>query len=108
APECALVLIEANLAPEAKVSEEIDELTSTVFGIDNVGEFAAEEIEKLASEDNEKVDFSEEIEPWLGEKAGLFLKEIHGDSEFTGGGSAIETSNSGEAEEFLEKFTEQG
>ena len=108
APEGALVYIEANLAPEAKVSEQINELTSTVFGIDNVGEFAAEEIEKLATEDNEKIDFGEEVEPWLGEKAGLFLKEIHGDSEFTGGGFAIETSNSGEAEEFLEKLAEQG
>ncbi|HEY0278820.1 MAG TPA: DUF3352 domain-containing protein [Solirubrobacterales bacterium] len=108
APEGSLVYIEANLAPEAKVSEEINELTSTVFGIDNVGEFAAEEIEKLATEDNEKIDFGEEVEPWLGEKAGLFLKEIHGDSEFTGGGFAIETSDSGEAEEFLEKLAEQG
>jgi Protein of unknown function (DUF3352) len=108
APEGALVYIEANLAPEAKVSEQINELTSTVFGIDNVGEFAAEEIEKLATEDDEKIDFGEEVEPWLGEKAGLFLKEVHGDNEFTGGGFAIETSNSGEAEEFLEKVAEQG
>lgn len=108
APEGALVYIEANLAPEAKVSEEVNELTSTVFGIDNVGEFAAEEIEKLATEDDEKIDFEEEVEPWLGEKAGLFLKEVHGDSEFIGGGFAIETSNSGEAEEFLETLAEQG
>src|SRR6202000_744113 len=96
APECALVLIEANLAPEAKVSEEIDELTSTVFGIDNVGEFAAEEIEKLATEDNEKIDFGEEVEPWLGEKAGLFLKEIHGEGEFTGGRVVGRTRSTGE------------
>src|ERR1700753_4414363 len=54
APESSLVYVEANLAPEAKVSEQIDELTSTVFGIDNVGEFAAEEIEKLANEDKAK------------------------------------------------------
>jgi hypothetical protein len=108
APESSLVYIEANLAPEAKVSEQINELTSTVFGIDNLGEFAAEEIEKLATEDNEKIDFGEEVEPWLGEKAGLFLKEVHGEGEFTGAGFAIETSNSGEAEEFLEKVTEQG
>lgn len=108
APAGSLVYIEANLAPEAKVSDQINELTQKVFGIENVGDFIAEELEKLGIEGNEKFDFSEEIEPWVGEKAGLFLKEIHGDSEFTGGGFAVETSNSGEAEEFLEKLTEQG
>jgi hypothetical protein len=108
APAASLVYIEANLAPESKASEEINELTSTVFGIDDVGDFVAEELEKLATEDNEKIDFAEEIEPWVGEKAGLFLKEIHGDSEFTGGGFAVESSNSGETEEFLEKLAEQG
>ena len=107
-PAKSLVYIEASLAPEAKVSEEINELTQKVFGIENVGDFVAEELEKLATEDNEKIDFGEEIEPWVGEKAGLFLKEIHGDSEFTGGGFAIETTNSGEAEEFLEKLADQG
>ncbi|HVW48202.1 MAG TPA: DUF3352 domain-containing protein [Solirubrobacterales bacterium] len=102
----ALVYIEANLAPEAKASEEINELTEKVFGIDNVGEFIATELEKLGVENHEKFDFGEDIEPWVGEKAGLFLKELHGDN-FTGGGFAIETSNSGEAEEFLEKLAEE-
>jgi hypothetical protein len=105
APADSLVYIEANLAPEGKVSEQINELTSTVFGIDNVGEFAAQELEKLAAEDKEKIDFSEEIEPWLGEKAGLFLKELQGEN-FTGGGFAIEATDSGEAEEFVEKLAE--
>jgi hypothetical protein len=106
APE-SVVYIEANLSPEAKVSEEIDELTQKVFGIDGIGQFAGEELEKLAAADNEKFDFSEDVEPWLGEKAGLFLKEVHGD-DFTGGGFVIETTNSGEAEEFVEKLTEEG
>jgi hypothetical protein len=105
APE-SVVYIEANLSPEAEVSEEIDQLTQKVFGIDSVGQFAGEELEKLATEDNEKFDFDEEVAPWVGEKAGLFLKEAHGE-EFTGGGFVIETSNSGEAEEFLETVTER-
>jgi hypothetical protein len=108
APAGSLVYIEANLAPEGKVSEEINELTSTVFGIDNVGEFAVQELEKLAGEEGEEVDFEKEIEPWLGENAGLFLKEVHGDNEFTGGGFAVETTNTGETEEFIEGLAERG
>jgi hypothetical protein len=104
----SLVYIEADLAPEGKVSEDIDNLTQKVFGIENVGQFVGEELEKLGVEDGEKFDYEEEVAPWVGEEAGLFLKEVHGDSEFTGGGFVIETSNSGEAEEFLEKLAEKG
>jgi hypothetical protein len=103
----SVVYIEANLSPEAKVSEEMNELTQKVFGVDGVGQFVGEELEKLAVEDNEKLDFDEEVAPWVGEKAGLFLKEAHGDN-FTGGGFVIETTNSGEAEEFLEKLAKGG
>ncbi len=105
APE-SVVYIEADLSPEEKVSEEIDELTQKVFGIDSIGQFAGEELEKLAAAENEKFDFDEEVQPWLGEKAGLFLKEAQG-SNFTGGGFVIETTNSGEAEEFLENLTKE-
>src|ERR1700761_1893645 len=72
APKDSVVYIEADLAPESSVSDDIDELTSKVFGIEDLGEFAAEELEKAASENNEKVNFEEEVEPWLGENVGLF------------------------------------
>lgn len=106
APADSLVYLEANLQPEGKASEEIDELTSKVFGIDDLGEFVAGELEKLAAEDHEKLDFSEEVEPWLGEKAGLYLNELHGDN-YSGAGFAIETTNAGETEEFVEKLAEE-
>jgi Protein of unknown function (DUF3352) len=105
APKGAPVYLEANLAPEAKESEALDELTQKVFGIENVGEFVAEELESAALGEGEKFNFEEEVEPWLGEKAGMYLAGYDGDN-FHGYGVAIDTTNAGEAEEFIEKRVE--
>jgi hypothetical protein len=105
-PKAAPVYLQANLAPDGKTSEALNELAQTVLGIDNVGEFIAEEIESSALGEGNKVNFEEEIEPWLGEKAGLYLAGYDGDN-FHGVGFVIETTDSGEAEEFLEDQIEK-
>ena len=51
-----------------------NELAQTVLGIENVGEFVAEELEEAALGEGEKFNFEEEVEPWLGEKAGMYLQ----------------------------------
>lgn len=105
APKKAPVYIQANLAPDGETSEALDEVTQTVFGIGNLGEFVAEELEGAALGGGEKLDFEEEVEPWLGEKAGMYLAGYDGE-EFDGYGIAIETTDSGETEEFIEKRVE--
>jgi Protein of unknown function (DUF3352) len=105
-PVKAPVYLEANLKPDGKTSEALNEVAQTVLGIDNVGEFVAEELEKSALGEGEKFNFEEEVEPWLGEKAGLYLAGYDGNN-FHGVGMAIETTNSGEAEEFIEERVEK-
>jgi hypothetical protein len=104
-PMTAPVYVEANLKPDGKTSEAVNEVAQTVLGIDNVGDYIAEELENAALGEGEKLDFGSEIEPWLGEKAGLYLAGYDG-NEFHGVGMAIETTDSGEAEEFLEERVE--
>jgi hypothetical protein len=106
-PKKAPVYLEADLNPDGKTSEALNEVAATVLGIDNVGEFVAEELEAAALGEGEKLDFEEDIEPWLGEKAGLYLAGYDGDN-FHGVGMALETTDSGEAEEFLEERVEKG
>jgi hypothetical protein len=105
-PKKAPVFLEANLKPDGKTSEALNEVARTVLGIDNVGEFVAEELEGAALGEGEKLNFEEEIEPWLGEKAGLYLAGYDG-NEFHWVGMALETTNSGEAEEFIEERVEK-
>jgi hypothetical protein len=105
-PLQAPVYLEVNLAPDSQTSEALDEITQTVLGIENVGEFVAEELEKAALGEGEQFNFEEEVEPWLGEKAGLYLAGYDG-NDFHGVGMAFETTDSGEAEEFIEKRVEK-
>ncbi|HVT00236.1 MAG TPA: DUF3352 domain-containing protein [Solirubrobacterales bacterium] len=107
APAKAPVYLEVDLSPEGKTSEEFNELAQNVLGIENVGEFVAEQLEQQALGEGQKFDFEEEVEPWLGEKAGMYLIGYDGD-EFDGYGVAIETTDTGEAEEFIEKRVEAG
>jgi hypothetical protein len=106
-PKSAPVYLQANLAPDGETSEALNEVAQSVLGIDNVGEFVAEELENAAIGDEEKLNFEEEIEPWLGEKAGLYLAGYDGD-DFHGVGMALETTDSGEAEEFIENRVASG
>jgi hypothetical protein len=105
-PKSAPVYLEANLAPDGETAEAVNEVAQTVLGIDNVGDFIAEELEKAALGDGEEFNFEEEVEPWLGEAAGLYLAGYDGD-DFHGVGMALETTNAGEAEEFLEERVEK-
>jgi hypothetical protein len=105
-PKKAPVYLEANLKPDGQTSEALNEVAQTVLGIDNVGEFVAEELENAALGEGEKLNFEEEIEPWLGEKAGLYLAGYDG-NDFHGVGIALETTDSGEAEEFIEERVEK-
>jgi hypothetical protein len=102
APTDAPVYLEVDLGAEGKQSEEFNELTQTVVGIDNVGEFIAEQLEESALGSKEKFDFEAEVEPWLGDQTGMYLNRYDGDN-FDGYGVIFGTTNAGEAEEFIEK-----
>jgi hypothetical protein len=107
APADVPFYFEANLAPGGKAGEELDQLADTVLGIEDVSGFVSEKLNEAVSFDGGgKLDYEKEVEPWVGEKAGLYLQEYDGDN-FHGGGLALELSNAGEAEEFFETKNEE-
>jgi len=74
-PKSAPVYLEADLNPDGKTSEALNEVASTVLGIDNVGEFVAEELESAALGEGEKLNFEEEIEAEArGEEGRILLR----------------------------------
>ncbi|MBS1677589.1 MAG: DUF3352 domain-containing protein [Actinobacteria bacterium] len=105
-PKKAPVYLEANLQPDGKTSEALNGIAQTVLGIENIGEFVAEELEQAALGEGEKLNFEEDVEPWLGEKVGLYLAGYDG-NEFSGVGMALETTDSGAAEGFIEERVAQ-
>lgn len=107
APPQAPIFIDFTVQPEAEAAEDLDALAKQIAGIDNLGDLIVTELENSASEDGEELDFEEEIEPWLGERGGLFLQEYEED-DFEGYGVAVQTTDEGAAREFVDEQIENG
>jgi hypothetical protein len=102
APAGAPVFIDFTVRPEGATKQNIDALAQKIAGIDNVGDLIITEFENEADESGDEFDYEQEVEPWLGEKGGLFLREYE-DDDFEGYGAAIETTDEDATREFLDK-----
>ena len=104
-PADAPVFIRATVRPEGETKAEIEALAQKIAGVDDLGGLIVEELENSASEDGEELDFEKEIDPWLGDEAGIFLQEYEGE-DFEGYGVAIQVSDEDEASSFVDKQAE--
>jgi uncharacterized protein DUF3352 len=102
APAGAPLFVELTVQPDGELSENVQALAKNVAGIDDLGGLIVEEIEQSALDSGETLDFEKEIAPWLGDKAGISFRGYDGD-DFNGYAIAIETTDAGAAEEFVDK-----
>ncbi len=100
APADSPIFVEVAVQPEGELQTNLEGLAKSIAGIDDLGGLIVEQLENGAAPGDE-VDFNMEIEPWLGEQAGIALQEYDGD-DFSGYVVAIATTDAGEAEKFLE------
>jgi len=105
APPQAPVFVDFTIRPEGATKQNIESLAQKIAGIDDLGDLIITELESSASEDGEEFDYEKEVEPWLGDRAGLFLQEYE-DEDFEGYGAAIQTSDEGAARDFVDKQIE--
>ncbi|MGE0067426.1 MAG: DUF3352 domain-containing protein, partial [Solirubrobacterales bacterium] len=102
APASSPVYIQVALKPEGTLASNIETLVSKVAGIDDIGGLIVEEIEGSALSSGEDLDFGKEIEPWLGEQAGISLQEYDGD-DFQGYAVAIQSTDTDATQAFIDK-----
>jgi len=107
APPKAPVFIDFTVRPEGETKQNLDALAKEIAGIDNLGDLIVTELENSASEEGEEFDFEKEVEPWLGERGGLFLREYEGE-DFEGYGAAVQVEDEDEARAFVDKQAEAG
>lgn len=105
APADAPVFIEVTVRPEGETKTNIEALAKKIADVDDLGALIVEELESSASDDGEELDFDKEIEPWLGDEAGIFLQEYE-DEDFEGYGAAIQTSDEDAARNFVNERIE--
>jgi len=105
APPGSPIFVEATLRPQDELKTDVEEVVQTVAGIDDLGSLIVSELEEEARSEGEPFDYETEVEPWLGERAGIFLDGFDGE-EFERFGIAIQTTDSDAAQSFIEKQAE--
>ncbi len=110
APPGVPVFVEGDLHPEGELKSNVDAIAKQVGGIDNLGEFIVEELESKVESEGESLDFEKEVEPWLGNRGGLFFEELEAGEEgnFTGLGLMVESTDTGATQELIDSQTEGG
>ena len=104
APPETPVFIEARIQPTGELKTNVEAIASRL-GVDDLGGTIVSYLEQSALSSDEPLDFEKEVQPWLGESAGIFLTEFDGD-DFEGGGFAVEVTDTGEAQDFIDERSE--
>jgi hypothetical protein len=107
APPQTPLYVDFTIHPEGETKANIEALAQKLAGIDDVGGLIVSELEESASGEGEEVDFEKEIQPWLGERAGFIYPKFEA-GEFNDFAVAIQVTDSGEAEDFIDKHVESG
>jgi hypothetical protein len=102
APPGAPVFVEGTLQPEGELKSNTEAIAEQVAGIDNLGEYVIEKLESSARDEGEPIDFAKEVEPWLGERAGVFFEQLEEGDEFSGAGAIVESTDTAATEEFID------
>ncbi len=102
APPDSPLFLEATLQPQGTLKSNIESLTKNLAGIDDLGGLIVSKLQSSASASGEELDFGKEVKPWLGEKAGLFFERYDG-SNFSRYGVAVQTTDAGATQSFIEK-----
>lgn len=102
APPGVPVFVEGALQPEGELKSNTEAIAERVAGIDNLGEYIVEKLESSARDEGEPIDFAKEIEPWLGERAGVFFEQLEEGNEFSGAGAIVESTDTAATQEFID------
>jgi hypothetical protein len=102
----SLVYVEGTLKPSGELKSNVDSLAQAVGGIDNLGEYVVSKLEDSARGEGEPVDYAKEIEPWLGEKAGVSFKGLK-DGNLTKPVIVVESTDAVATQEFVDTQAKQ-
>jgi len=102
----SLVFVEGKLRPTGELKSNADAIASRVAGADSLGALIVEKLEGSARDDGEPFDFATEVEPWLGEEGAVAFKTVDAENNPTEMVLAVETTDPGAAQEFVDSRAE--
>ncbi|HEU4706135.1 MAG TPA: DUF3352 domain-containing protein [Solirubrobacterales bacterium] len=107
APAKTPLYVDFTIHPEGEQKANVEALAQKLAGIDDLGGLIVSKLEESASGKGEEVDFQKEVEPWLGERAGFIYPKFEA-GQLNDFAAAIQVTDAGEAEAFVDKHVESG
>jgi Protein of unknown function (DUF3352) len=101
APPGTPVFVEGAVRPTGDLKSNTDAVAKQVAGIANLGDYVVSKLESSAEDDGEPFDYASEVEPWLGERAGVFFETLEGD-DFSDVGAIVESTDTDATQEFID------
>ena len=97
-PADAPAYFEAVVRPEGEAAESAEAALGKIIDSDDPGQEIITQIEESAAEDGTDFDYEADIEPWLGERLGIYPSSLKGESEVV---LVLETTDPDKALEFI-------
>jgi Protein of unknown function (DUF3352) len=104
APPESVLFLEGTLRPSGSLKADVEELAKNVAGVEDLGGTIISKLEESASKG--QFNYAENIEPWLGEKAGMAFENYYG-GNFSNYVVAVQSTDTGATEEFIEQVAEK-
>jgi hypothetical protein len=104
APPGSPVFVEGALRPSGELKSNTDAVVEQVAGIDNLGDYIVSQLESSAADEGEPLDYEKEVEPWLGERGGVFFEKLEG-GNLSEPGAIVESTDTAATQEFIDDQT---
>jgi hypothetical protein len=98
-----VVFVDGTIRPEGELKSNTDRAARTIGGIDNLGEFIVEKLEEEALQEGEPFDYEREVEPWLGDGAGVAFERVEEDGDLSDPLIVVESTDAEATQEFIDR-----
>jgi uncharacterized protein DUF3352 len=103
APSNASLYLESVIRPQGGQKDAIQSLASRVGGIQDPGAMIVGRLNAALAQAGSGVTYEKDVAPWLGERGAIFFRSFAGNPPPFA--AVVETTDSGAAQDFLEKVT---
>jgi hypothetical protein len=100
----SVVFAETDLKPTGELKSNADSVAKKLTGEASIEDFVISKLESAAQKEGKSVDFAKEVEPWLGDHAGVAFEHVE-EGELSEPLIVVETTNAKAAQAFVDKQT---
>ena len=107
-PATAPLYIEATIRPEGDQKTAIEGIVKKLGGVENPGEQIQKLIDNAARKSGDKLSFSKDIEPWLGDRLAIAAPSLRGSGSDQDVAVIVATKDAGKAQDAIDKDRQPG